>query len=357
MKTTRLKVTLRDVEPRVLRVLDVPADSTLGDLHDLLQIALGWLDLEPHRFFTGSGSTIGPEADGHLTELGPAFRYRYNLRACWEHDVAVLGPGGDQVGCVYGEGVCPPETADGPQDYAERFHHLDERTRDLFWAPHRPEFDQALTDLRVRQMNGLVPESVRILVRLVSGGVRLVPGSGLPPEIVRTVLAVRPEWHENGSPDHETGLPPLQVLHGILRSTGVLVQELGRVRPSEATVDDQFVVRRLRSWFAPGTFGATVAGLAVGALGARGALDEETLVYTVLRETDRSTPVGAEDIRHALLHLLPALTGLDLARRTPSGWHPGPSARTLLPRATALSVYAPLPPIQTLTGRQLPQHG
>jgi len=357
VKTTRLKVTLRDVEPRVLRVLDVPADSTLGELHDLLQIALGWLDLEPHQFLTDPTVRDRRRADDPLSELGAFFRYRYNLRARWEHDVVVLGPGDDQVGCVYGEGVCPPETADGPRDYAERFQDLDERTRDLFWAPHRPEFDQELTDLRVRQMNGLIPESVRILLRLVTDGVKLVPASGLPPEIVRTVRALRPEWHENGPSDSESGLPALLVLHGILRSTGVLVQEQGLVRPSTVAADEHAVVRRLRSWFSPGAFGTGVAGLAVGALGARGPLDEQTLVYTVLRETDRSTSIGADDVRNALLHLLPALTGLDLAHRTPNGWHPGPSARTLLPRATALSVYAPLPPIQTVAGRQPVQPG
>lgn len=42
MRTTRLRVTLREVEPVVMRMIDVPQDSTLTELHDLLQVAVGF---------------------------------------------------------------------------------------------------------------------------------------------------------------------------------------------------------------------------------------------------------------------------------------------------------------------------
>lgn len=38
----RLKVTLNDVEPKVLRRIEVPADVKLDRLHLTLQAALGW---------------------------------------------------------------------------------------------------------------------------------------------------------------------------------------------------------------------------------------------------------------------------------------------------------------------------
>jgi hypothetical protein len=38
----RLKVTLNDVEPKVLRRIEVPADIKLDRLHLILQAALGW---------------------------------------------------------------------------------------------------------------------------------------------------------------------------------------------------------------------------------------------------------------------------------------------------------------------------
>ena len=50
MRTVRLGVTLAEVTPTVLRVLDVPAACTLPELHDLLQIAIGWTDSHLHQF-------------------------------------------------------------------------------------------------------------------------------------------------------------------------------------------------------------------------------------------------------------------------------------------------------------------
>ena len=52
MRTIRLQVTLREVTPPVLRILDVPATSTLPELHQLLQAGLGWTDSHLHEFQT-----------------------------------------------------------------------------------------------------------------------------------------------------------------------------------------------------------------------------------------------------------------------------------------------------------------
>jgi len=48
-------------------------------------------------------------------------------------------------------------------------------------------------------------------------------------------------------------------------------------------------------------------------------------------------PVTAEDVRHELAGLLPELQALDQVEATSGTWRPGPSARTLLVRATALA--------------------
>lgn len=323
-------------------MLDVPADSTLGELHDLLQTGVGWLGLEAHQFVSGATSYL-PSAEGHrLGDLDGHFGYVYDPRARWEHDVVVLGPGRDTAGCVYGEGACPPETSGGPKGYAEQLRTLPEGMRELFWAPHGPEFDQARTDLRVRQMAGVVPETVRLLLGLTRGGVETTPDGAFPAAVVEAVHRRRPRW----ATPAEGSLPPLLALHSVLRTSGLLLEEKGRVRPALATRNGLFVVRKLRSWFSPGTFAAAVAGFGVGALTARGRLPEDALVDIVLGEVHREHPVNGDDVRRTLLHLLPALTGLDLAERTATGWHPGPSARSLLPQATALAVYAPADVVQ-----------
>ena len=45
----RLKVTLNDVEPKVLRRIEVPADIKLDRLHLTLQAALGWTNVTLRR--------------------------------------------------------------------------------------------------------------------------------------------------------------------------------------------------------------------------------------------------------------------------------------------------------------------
>ena len=52
MKTIRLRVTMREVVPRVQRVIDVPAAITLDELHEVLQVAIGWTDSHLHQFRT-----------------------------------------------------------------------------------------------------------------------------------------------------------------------------------------------------------------------------------------------------------------------------------------------------------------
>ncbi len=52
MRTLRLRVTMREVVPRVERVIDVPAAITLEELHPVLQAAVGWTDSHLHQFRT-----------------------------------------------------------------------------------------------------------------------------------------------------------------------------------------------------------------------------------------------------------------------------------------------------------------
>lgn len=46
----QLKVVLRDCSPMIWRRLLVTSDTTIAQLHTILQIAMGWEDLHLHRF-------------------------------------------------------------------------------------------------------------------------------------------------------------------------------------------------------------------------------------------------------------------------------------------------------------------
>ncbi len=47
----RLKVTMDDVEPAVVRRLDVPVDLRLDRLHEVLQVVIGWTDMHLWEFY------------------------------------------------------------------------------------------------------------------------------------------------------------------------------------------------------------------------------------------------------------------------------------------------------------------
>lgn len=215
VKTVRLRVTMREVVPRVERVIDVPAALTLDELHEVLQAAIGWTDSHLHQFRTEDTVYTVPFEDWgedrevdergvRLSTLPTRFAYAYDLGDNWQHDVEVLGRGDDQPGCVYGEGTCPPEDCGGVGGYADLLDALaDPRHREhdsmREWTGDRLKpFDREATSQRVRDAVGAVPESVRILLDLLADGVKLTPGGRLPRVVVRAMQQERPGWHPLG---------------------------------------------------------------------------------------------------------------------------------------------------------------
>ena len=135
----RLKITLQDVEPKVVRQIEVPVDLRLDRLHQVLQAALGWTNSHLHEFRAGRSSWStsgmgGPFDDrGHsekratLQDLldaggGKTFHYVYDFGDNWEHDVRVERLTEPEPGTTYprllkAEGRCPPEDVGGPWGY------------------------------------------------------------------------------------------------------------------------------------------------------------------------------------------------------------------------------------------------
>lgn len=363
MKTTRLQVVLRVVQPAVARVIDVPASATLPELHELLQAAIGWTDSHLHQFVTPEatygieipGEEVWPEdqrdeTGARLADLGAEFEYLYDFGDGWSHDVEVLGPGGSAPGCVDGHGACPPEDCGGPGGYAELLdvladpaHPEHEHMRTWVGNRLRP-FDRAATNQRVRRVVGEVPESVRLLLDFVASGIKLTPGGRLPRTVVRSMQQHRPHWCPLGRPAAiEDDLAPLAALHELLRHVGLLRLRRGVLAPTRAASDDLAVVRRLRSAFDPYTFATEITELTIGVLAAHGPLPLAQLATQVHQLLGRGwqcdgQPVTERDVQFAVAGQSPIMKGLDLIDN--SNWHAwtvGRSARSLLPRATMLA--------------------
>lgn len=364
VKTVRIRVRLQHVEPEVVRVLDVPAKVLLPELHNLLQAAVGWTDSHLHQFVTDDAYYGSADVDGFddeqdersvpLTALPPRFTYLYDFGDGWEHDVEVIGPGAEQPGCIDAAGACPPEDCGGPGGYTHlrevlAYPRHDEHTEMRAWAGNwRDQVDVAATDLLVRRTVGEVPAPVRLVLEMAAGGITLTPGGRLPRTFVRDVQQHYPHWALRERPASiENDLPPLAALHDVLRQAGLLRLRNKVLAPTRAADDDDLhTIRRLRSWFGPDSgFAALLADLTVATV----ATSDTPLPLTELAAkvfsllgpgwgTSDGKPLAELHVRTEISRLRPVLTGLDLVDTSgPGGWTAGPSAQSLLPRATALA--------------------
>jgi len=343
----------------VVREIDVPAAITLDELHDVLQVAMGWTDSHLHQFRAEAATYGVPDGEWEddeldergvrLADLPRRFVYAYDFGDGWEHDVELVGPGSDRPGCIGGEGACPPEDCGGPYGYEELQaaladpQHPENGSMRVWVADRLRPFSREATGLRVGAMVGTVPDSVRLVLDRLADGVKVTPGGRLPRAVVREVQAQRPGWYPLGRPASvEEDLLPLAVLHVILRRVGLLRLAKGVLRPTKAAQDELEVVRRLRSWFGPAESGTVVAERAVAVLAARGplllaslALEVHSLLGGAWHRGD--DPVTAGDVARSLDAMTHRLEALDLVEVPRALWSAGPSARSLLPGATLLA--------------------
>ena len=354
---------MREVEPAVVRVLDVPAGVFLPELHDLLQVAIGWTDSHLHQFVADDVRYGMPDVDGFgeldeqdetevpLRSLPARFVYLYDFGDGWEHEVELIGAGTVRPGVVDGEGACPPEDVGGPHGYAE-FLRVMANPRDAehehlrAWAATwSRDFDLATSDMLVQQTAGMVPAPVRLLLDLLSDGVKLTPGGRLPRVLVRQVQEQYPGWGFDERPASiEEDLPSLAALHDLLRQVGLIRVRKGVLATTRIASDEVTVIRRLRSWFAP-RFGyeSLLVTDALGLLVADGPAKPEELAGRLLDllgdrwVTSRGQRLDGRRVVSDLHRLTSVLAGLDLMTESRGVWEAGPSARWLLPRATALA--------------------
>ncbi|GLS22446.1 hypothetical protein GCM10007874_54640 [Labrys miyagiensis] len=134
-----LKITLDDVEPKVVRRLEVPASIRLDRLHLTLQAALGWTNSHLYELRVkeigwgipdpewGEGPLDARKATllNVLEDTGAKkLRYLYDFGDGWEHTVKIERIVDPQPNILYPRlvkaiGRCPPEDVGGPWGYAE----------------------------------------------------------------------------------------------------------------------------------------------------------------------------------------------------------------------------------------------
>lgn len=135
-----LRIELKDSDPPIWRVVEVPTSITLKVLHDIVQCTMGWLDYHLWEMVTG-GQTHGLPMDDDrdtpprkvasrtrlrnvLTPGTTRIEYTYDFGDNWEHSLIVSDVRSGDPGTAYprfiaGERDCPPEDCGGiPGFYA-----------------------------------------------------------------------------------------------------------------------------------------------------------------------------------------------------------------------------------------------
>jgi hypothetical protein len=162
---------------------------------------------------------------------------------------------------------------------------------------------------------------------------------------VRQVQEHYPNWYPLGRPASiEEDLPPLSALHDLLREVGLLRLRKGVLSPTRAAGADTELIRRLRSWFGPRYgYEMLLTTDALALLAAEGDTRPQDLAGRLMDllgdrwVTSQGQRLDEVRVLADLNRLRFVLVGLDLIETSKGVWSAGPSARWLLPRATALA--------------------
>ncbi len=137
----QFKVTLKESHPPIWRRIQVP-DCTLGELHEVLQVVMGWEDCHLHQFIVRGeyfgpldpedlhwGMEKGDEDKISISQVARTgrkvrFTYEYDFGDSWQHEILlekILEPEPNVAypRCIEGERGCPPEDVGGIRGYAE----------------------------------------------------------------------------------------------------------------------------------------------------------------------------------------------------------------------------------------------
>lgn len=164
-----LKITLDDVEPKVVRRVEVPLSIRLDRLHAVLQAALGWTNSHLWEIRAGGagwGIPVRDWGDGPndaakaklidvLEDTGTRkLTYLYDFGDGWEHTIRIERVTAPEPDAVYPRlieavGRCPPEDVGGPPGYEEYLEAIKDPSHERyaeFTEWYNADFDPMIVD-------------------------------------------------------------------------------------------------------------------------------------------------------------------------------------------------------------------
>lgn len=271
----RVRVTLELVEPPVWRLLEVPSDTALHELDDVVQAAMGWdgshlssFEIDGVRYAEDEEGWLGFEdpdvAVGEVVpEPGTRFEYVYDFGDHWAHELVIEAveapePGASYPRCTGGERACPPEDCGGPGGY-ERVLAAIGVSPDADWLDAReaeevrdwvgdfdPErFDVEEVNQRLEAIVGrptLDPEAAARFDDLSARLSRVAEAGDLPPDLIDGAVDVLHDYAAAHPEGFLRGRKPEILVAAALHSAGMLFFPWHGWRPTIAELADRFGV-------------------------------------------------------------------------------------------------------------------
>ena len=181
-----LRIKLDDVEPAVVRRVEVPLTIRLDRLHLVLQAGMGWTNSHLYEIRArdvGWGSPDPDFGDGPLDaskarlidvleDVGTkSLKYLYDFGDGWEHSVRIERITDAVPGIVYprlidAAGRCPPEDVGGPWGYREFLDAIadpnhQEHAERLQWIGRNFDPNGVDAEALAQAVHGLAKKSTR----------------------------------------------------------------------------------------------------------------------------------------------------------------------------------------------------
>ena len=151
----QIKITLLGSDPLIWRSIQVAGNTNLRQLHEIIQVAMGWTNSHLYQFHI-DGEYYGQPDSEFDSDIKDAvkvrlqslykgkktkFIYEYDFGDGWEHEILLEEKFSPETGvrypiCLKGEKACPPEDCGGIYGY----YGLLEIIKD----PNNPEYKEML---------------------------------------------------------------------------------------------------------------------------------------------------------------------------------------------------------------------